>query len=395
MNVEMLKTELYKIFSRKAVWLALVVFLALFSLLQMQFRDTVGIQYTLKPVRAALETAAGREELRAFVRGKGYACGADDLMPFLPQEVRDYIEQYRDSERVYRTLRGYLAHALNNFFERTDARAAYIEGLAEYTDAPGQQKARAKLPRAYRETPVEIGLNVEPGATALIDVNHAAVFPGMIMLVILVGLSGVYADEYTSGTQAALLTARKGRLGVFFAKLLASGIFVAVVVTCMEGAALLVCAVCYRGPDVSLSAASTYGLSLTLYGGTVGGFCLRQAAGTLLAGWTLGSVVLCLSAYSKNALIPFFAAGIFYGGTALYAHTIPFPPHLSAVWSLPGELSLFMLQTQVELVAAGRYTNVFGLLVPTLTLNVLCNVLLAALCLTLCCRAYIRKQVKD
>ena len=89
MNVEMLKTELYKIFSRKAVWLALVVFLALFSLLQMQFRDTVGIQYTLKPVRAALETAAGREELRAFVRGKGYACGADDLMPFLPQEVRD------------------------------------------------------------------------------------------------------------------------------------------------------------------------------------------------------------------------------------------------------------------------------------------------------------------
>ena len=110
---------------------------------------------------------------------------------------------------------------------------------------------------------------------------------------------------------------------------------------------------------------------------------------------TLGSIVMCISAYSKNALIPFFAAGLYYGGTAFYANAINFPQYLSILISLPGELSLFMLQTQIELVASGHYTNVFGLIIPTLTVNLIFNVGIMLVCLVLCYRAYTRKQVKD
>lgn len=166
------------------------------------------------------------------------------------------------------------------------------------------------------------------------------------------------------------------------------------VVLVMEAFFMSVTAVCYRAPSSTVSAASTYGLSLTLYGGSVYGFCLRQVLGTLLAGLTLGSVVMCISVFSKSALIPFFAAGAYYGGTAIYANSVPFPRYLSSLWSLPGEWSLFMLQTQFELVEAGRYTSIFGLPVPTLAANAVFNLLLMAACLGICYRGYTRKQVR-
>lgn len=214
------------------------------------------------------------------------------------------------------------------------------------------------------------------------------------MLVIIVGLAGIYSDEYINGTQSALLISRKGCRGVFFSKLCAASIFITVIVIIMELLYMIITVICYHAPNAAISAASTYGLSLTTYSGSVYAFCFRQILGTLLAGYTLGSIVMCISAFSKNALIPFFVTGLYYGGTALYANTITFPAYLSSIWSLPGELSLFMLQTQYELVATGHYTNILGLILPTLTVNVIFNVVITFVCLLLCYKAYTRKQIK-
>lgn len=399
MNAEMVKAELTKIFSKKVIWISMAVFLALYLVLKLQFIDTVGVRYTLEPVRAELTAAVQNEEFHAFVRDGGYARSLEELRPYLPEACFSYIEEYRQSERVCRSLKSDLVRILNNYFERIDARAAWIAQLADAPDAPDASQstllaaAKAKLLQAYRDTPVAIELNLETSANNLIDVNHSAVFPGLIMLVILVGISGIYSDEYTSRTESALLTARKGRRGVFFAKLFAAALFVCTVVGIMEGFYMIVTAICHHAPGGSISAASTYGLSLTLYGGSVSGFCTRQILGTLLAAFTLGCITMCISAHSKNALIPFFTAGVFYGGTALYANMIRFPEYLSSVWSLPGEWSLFMLQTQVELVAKGRYTAVRGVLLPTLLANALFHVLLFVVCLALCYRGYTRKQI--
>lgn len=182
---------------------------------------------------------------------------------------------------------------------------------------------------------------------------------------------------------------------MFLSKLCAAAIYITNIVVVMEAFYMIVTAICYHAPKSTISAASTYGLYLTTYGGTVYEFCIRQILGTLLAGFTFGSIIMCISSWSKNALIPFFVAGVYYGGTALYAKMIVPPAYLSSVWSLPGELSLFMLQTQYELVATGHYTNVLGLLIPTLTVNVIFNVVVMAVCLLLCYKAYTRKQVKN
>lgn len=398
MNIRMLKTELYKIYSKKVIWISLVAFLALFLALKLQFIDEVGVKYTLEPMRSELTHAVGNTDFHRFVREGNYSRTVEDMEPYIPASVFDYIEQYNKNDRVYRSLNRDLMSIINNYYERIDNRSELMNELEQdiaVSDNINLTKAKTKLLQTYQNTPVKIELNLESSANNFIDVNHSAVFPGLIMLIVIVGLAGIYSDEYTSGTLSPLLTSRKGRKGVFFSKLFAACIFIFSIVLLMETFYMAVTAFCYHAPNATISAASTYGLSLTTYSGTVTGFCLRQISGTLLAALTLGSIVMCVSAYSKNALIPFFAAGVYYGGTAIYANMITFPKYLSSIWSLPGELSLFMLQTQVELVDVGHYTSVFGCMIPTLALNVCVNSILMVLCLILCYQAYTRKQVKN
>lgn len=398
MNMRMLKTELYKIYSKRVIWIAMAVFLGLFLILKAQFIENVGVKYTLEPMRSEITAAVENEEFHKYVQSKEYRCSVDDLRQFVPQNVFDYIEQYKDYERAYRSLISSLVSCINNYYERIDLRAAHIATLAEdvaQADDSALAKAKEKALDDYLHTQIDIELNLESSANNFIDINHAMVFPGLVMLVIIVGLAGIYADEYTSGTQAALLTTRQGRKGVFFSKLCAAAIYIFNIVVVMEAFYMVVTAICYHAPESTISAASTYGLYLTTFDGTVYDFCIRQTFGTILAGLTLGSIVMCISAFSKNALIPFFVAGAYYGGTALFANMIAFPEYLSSVFSLPGELSLFMLQTQYELMTAPHYTNVFGLLIPTLTVNVIFNVVIMLVCLLLCYRAYTRKQVKN
>ena len=397
MNFEMLGTELYKIFSRKVVWISMAAFIMLFFALKIQMRDIVGVKYTLEPMRAELADAVESGEFRDFVRSKNYSCSIDEIEPYIPTAVFEYIDRYKTAERVYNSLRSDLIGAVNNYFERADNREDYISRLADdaaNSDGSTLARAKVKLLSDYQKSQVKIELNLESSANNFIDVNHSAVFPGLIMLVIIVGLSGIYSDEYISGMQSALLTSKKGRKDVFFSKLSAAFIFITAVVAAMEFSYMIITAVCYHAPKSSISAASTYGLSLTTFGGSVRDFCLRQVSGTLLAGYTLGSIVMCISAFSKNALIPFFTAGLFYGGTALYANAIALPPILSSAYSLPAELSLFMLQTQYELAAAGHYTSVFGILLPTLAVNAVFNACVALICLIITYKAYSRKQVK-
>lgn len=53
MNARMLRAEIYKICSKKVIWISLAAFLALFFALKFQFLETVGVKYTLEPIHAA------------------------------------------------------------------------------------------------------------------------------------------------------------------------------------------------------------------------------------------------------------------------------------------------------------------------------------------------------
>ena len=160
MNMRMLKTELYKIYSKRIIWIAMIVFLGLFLLFKVQFLETVGVKYTLEPMRSELSAAIENEEFHEFVRSKGYKCSVDDMEPFVPQSVFDYIEKYKDSERVYRTLISNLVSSINSYYERIDLREAYITELAaDVAESDGTLMKTAQYTPASRRIPRRLAGN--------------------------------------------------------------------------------------------------------------------------------------------------------------------------------------------------------------------------------------------
>ena len=104
MNRTMLETELYKILSKKVIWISLLLFLMLSVALKIQWVDAINTNYTLEPVRAQLTQAVHNEEFQAYVRKTNYRCTIEEMIPFLPSSVLDYIDQYHNKEEVHHFL---------------------------------------------------------------------------------------------------------------------------------------------------------------------------------------------------------------------------------------------------------------------------------------------------
>ena len=68
MNLVMLKTELYKFFSRKVVWVAMALFLLLFLVVKLQFIAKPGVVYTF-PAHSPPRSGPTRLSARAYWRG--------------------------------------------------------------------------------------------------------------------------------------------------------------------------------------------------------------------------------------------------------------------------------------------------------------------------------------
>ena len=399
MNAQMLRTELYKLFCRKIVWVACVGFLALIALIYSQFDHSDRVRNDLEPVREALTAAISKEELLSLVREQNYHASFDEIAPLIPREAMDYIEAAglrEDENGTWNFLHGALAYTINNYVERIDNRAARIAELREEVGAGGHDalsRAKAQILADYERNDVVIELNLDAGTNDIIDINASFLAGGLMMIVILVGLAGVFSDELTSGTVSTLLTSKNGRIGLFLAKLTAAGIYVLTVVTVMEAVYLTISALFQHVDNISVTAASTYGLSLTTYGGKVWQLLIRQFLGTLLGAVTIGTITLCLSSIARSSLMPFFGAGAYYGVTTLWHRLFGLSTYLTDSMSLPAVLSADVLSAQTPLMASGHYTSVFGLLVPSLTLNVVFHIALSLICLGTACRAYTKKQV--
>lgn len=399
MNAQMLKTELYKLFCRKIVWIACLGFLALIALIYSQFDRMDGVRNDLEPVRAELTAAVAKEELLSLVRKQSYQASFEAIAPFIPPEAMDYIESAglrEDENGSWNFLHRTLAYTINNYVERIDNRAAHLAELREET-ASGRQdtlaRAKARILEDDERHDVTIELNLDAGTDDILDMNATFLPGGLMMIVILVGLAGLFADEHASGTTSALLTSKNGRMGLFIVKLIAAGIYILTIVTIMEAAFLSISAIFQHVDNISVTAASTYGLSLTTYGGQVWQLLLRQFLGALLGAVTIGSITLCLSCLAKSSLMPFFGAGACYGVTALWHRLFGISAYLTDGMSLPAVLSADVLRAQTPLMETGHYTSVLGLLVPSLTLNVVFHIALSLICLGLCCHAYTKKQV--
>jgi ABC-type transport system involved in multi-copper enzyme maturation permease subunit len=404
MNRAMVWTEFYKIINKKYIWIFIILFSAFFAFSVFQFKDNANAQYSLQPIRNEIQQAVADEGLGSIIRSTDYTSSYEDIKPFLAASAVEYIEQYRTvyyhETSVASFLENKVVDKICNYYERVDDRQNEIlslqSSLAELQesgkDGSFLYSVQSKLLSIYEKTS-GIELNLESW-DKIIDLNYAWFIPGCTMLIIILGLAGIYSDEYTNKTQSILLTTKKGRKGVFLSKLTAGTIFSILCVLYFQLFSVLVTGIVYGFPSINITLVSIYGFKLTPVTWLALGFYIIQLLGSLLAAFVMSSLTMCLSVYCKNALLPFFIAGAYYGGTFIWAKMIMLPQYVTTLLSSLAELSPFMLQSTTDLVSSGRYINFFGCAIPTFYANIIFNLLIAFVSLLFCYRGYVRKQVK-
>ena len=413
MNGYVIKTELYKIFSRKYIWFAALFFTAFLALISLQMMDSIEVRHPLTQFEDAVAQVAGEEDLAQKVEaldqkeensGEGLNAVGEDMKALLPESIVSYTEQFRGetdhgvsvADRLNNLAIAYALH----YRERLNDRRAETEKLkSELISMESRGEAGSF---AYRMTEREYQLyasapEIRPDLTNwgdFVDLN-ATFLPLCIAFLVILGLCGIYSDEYSNKTQSALLTSRNGRAGVFGGKLIAGFTYASAVTVFFQLVGFGLYSFVYGLPDKNALLASLAQFYMSPYHLSARSYYLFQIAGSFLGAFALAAVVMCLSSLAKNALFPFFlSGGIFVSGVVL-KNLITLGAGQSTLLTFPAELSIFMTMSWQELVAHSRVTDLFGVPVSTVWVNLCVTVLVMIAALLLCFRFYTKKQVKN
>lgn len=410
MNMTIIKSELYKIITKKYLWIFLLILSLAFSFITLQMKEYTSVKYSFEPFKNELQQAMGSPELYKVVKDNEYNAAYSEIKQYLPSSVIEYIEKYRtvmNDERmgeqgtvaVY--LENNLASKVCNYFERKDDRINEISNtekkimdlIANGKENGFEYLVQTKILESFKKANF-IQLNLGRW-NQFININIGWLIPSSTILLILLGLAGIYSDEYVNKTQSSLLTAKKGRQGIFVSKLVAGVLYSFFCVILFQIVCLVVTGYVYGLPYNDISLVSLFGFKLTPYTWSAMEFYCIQLGGSLLTAFVMASMTMFFSVSFKSALLPFFLSGSYYGATFLLAKMINFSGNVTTLFSLPAELSPFLLQSMGDFGAKGRFANLFGLAVPTLYLNIVFHIFIAVLALVFCYRGYVRKQVKN
>lgn len=138
---------------------------------------------------------------------------------------------------------------------------------------------------------------------------------GLILsgLFLLVGLSGIYSNEHSSGVENYLLSAKNGRKATMRAKLAAASIFAVSVVVVWEVFNLMMRTAVYgtKGWDMPIQYSFKY--FFAPYSLTFMEYHMIQMGIHLVAAIAFAGVIVVVSTLSKTTVVSFFVSGIIFG----------------------------------------------------------------------------------
>lgn len=413
MNGYVIQTELYKIFSKKHLWILAAFFTVFFFLISLQAKDNIEVEYPLRSLQNSLAKAAENPEflkkadilaLKWNKKSESIEAMSTETKEFLPADIITYTEQFRNvfirSGSVADILNSDILQEAQYYRERQDDRRAETERLKN--ELASMQNRGETGSFAHRMAEKEYQLyktapEIQPNLTRwseFADLNKTYL-PVFIAFLVILGLCGIYSDEYSNKTQSALLTSRNGRAGVFGGKLIAGFIYTAAVVAFFQLIGFGVYAFVYGLPGENIPLASLPQLYLSPYHLSVLSYYLFQILGSFVGAFALAAIVMCLSSLAKNALFPFFLSGGIFAAGFVLKKLITFSAGESTLLTFPAELSIFITMSWQEIVAHYRVTDLFGSPVSTVWVNLCVTVLVMIAALLLCFRFYTKKQVKN
>jgi len=321
--LELLKYELYKIYSRKMIYVALIGFLIIYLLYAWDLvsRTDYGIHNNsnignfLKETQGPLTLAKAEtaEQELATLRAKSVEAYAkaggtpsDEVFIYrhaLSSEDRFKLAVYSDIILTWsrlehqKTLQRHVAERLASMRAERSVEYQYREAALHYRMLTGLAPAVFYYRRGWQE---------------IIDFfnTFGIIFMGGL---ILLSLSPVFSEEYSTNMDSLLLSSKHGKRKLVTVKLIASTITVLSFVVFFAAVNVGVNAFIF-----GLSGSSSRLQELIKYFAspfdlTLGSYFLVQLIVHALGSSAFGLLVLLISVFSRSPLTPFFIGGAVYG----------------------------------------------------------------------------------
>jgi len=300
----MVKWELIKIFRQKSLYIAAIILFSLFAYtIFTNGYETEMTQKAYKKWEGPLTTEKVKEAEKLNA----------ELAEFFSVDGQMDEAKVRQSG-VIETI----AYA-NNIKNTISERERDLNKLIKQAEGKGDHALANKLKlqkNMYGEINVD-RFSYHTGPVHSVDFVNV---DGMILtgVFLLIGLSGIYANEHSSGVENYLLSAKNGRWRTMKAKLAAAFIFAAATVLSWEAFNLIGNALKYgtKGWDLPIQYSFKYYFSP--YSFTFAEYHFIQVCIHLFAAIAFAGLIVVISTLVKSSLITLFIAGFLYGAPELF-----------------------------------------------------------------------------
>ena len=381
--MELFRHELYKVFCRKTVWIGFlfVIILVCFSsyMQASQLTKTYGnmseyyndfykgkegsVSDSLKQTAKSWIEKNGSNYQAKFVtnqtsvqENRKYEFYSEVLNPdYLKRNTQDDIAKLKNDVKT----------ASSSYNIRKDnLQTAMLQNL--------------QTPGLYFTLPLLNGLDFPEGLGFVV-----------MGILVLLGISPVFSDEYSSNTDSLILSSKKGRRSVVTAKILSTTVY------CIFVAAVVL--LVYSSVQAAVLGIQGFNAPLQLgfirspYSLTFGGYLALQAGLCAVACVFFGMLVLLVSSVSSNVLIPFFICGFLFASSAFIKSMGTAVPQALTTFS---DFSYTGLMRVKGLIESFKAYNVFGYPVLYLNLILIIYFIITAIVICFIYRIFHGRQVK-
>ncbi len=384
------RMEFHKIVSKKYVWIFAIV-IATFYAIALSGNSSSSSRFyrkALQPVFDEVNASAYDPAISSYIVEKQFNVTVEEIKPLLSPEIEKTIESYKGQvyQRMWEKVKDYVV----NLVIRIDERKATIAKLEASPDTP----LNRYLLNKYTNMP-KIQANMTQWDN-WIDTNKS-LLPIMIAFVVLLGTSGVFSDEYTSKMHGILLTCKKGRKEVFWAKLSASALFSAICALIFQLFNVVIAALYYGVPFTNTPLNSLtlfYQMPTTL---SAMELYILEILGSVVGAVVLSFVTLCISSICHSNFLSFFISGIYFAIGFILSNALEANfeqgGYLSTLLTLPGDVSTFSLMSLVNVLGNGKVFATANFVIPTVLLTIFVQAVIFVIAIALTFHFYNRREV--
>lgn len=389
--MELFRHELYKVFGRKIIWLGLLFFVVLigFSALAQasQSKKTYGDMGTY--YSSMYQGNEGKVSITIQKKAQNWLIANDNAYFLSDSEGRATIQENR--------LFSFYDQALSSkdiLTQRSQQISKLQDNLKSSITADGKSSFNPRMDSLY------IGMLKQltpPGLFFTIPLENDLNFPfglGFCVMCVLIflGVSPIFTDEYTVNMDSLILSAKKGRGKVVTAKILATTLYCTFVALAIPLANF-----CFQASYLGIKGWNAplqldFDFSKSPYLLSFGGYLLLQTLIGVIACIFLGMLVLLVSSVSKNVMIPFFSCGCLIAFTAFIKTT--FATAAPSALTAFANFSYTELMRVQNLIATFKTYDFFGFPILYLNLILIIYSIITAIIIYLIYRIFPRHQVQ-